>query len=203
MMPLFPESEKVLAHHLIAARATLDNFGIADPAAFVAELQKTGKADLQEGRSAELARVGKHMPEGLRALANLLSMLVKAAEDCEVSLRRHSEWENIGLYLEGRKYWVGVNYSEPEYLYFFAYSRIDPKAAAQLGVGKVREQSGLTGQLEWLTWAELDSEEIHFYARSKVGQLEWLAKFLQDCLAKARSIETPDQPPIPDEPEGS
>ena len=31
--------------------------------------------------------------------------------------------------------------------------------------------------------------------------MEWLERFLRDCLAKARSIETPDQPPIPEEPE--
>ncbi len=32
--------------------------------------------------------------------------------------------------------------------------------------------------------------------------MEWLEKFLRECLALARSIETPDQPPIPDEAEG-
>ena len=40
------------------------------------------------------------------------------------------------------------------------------------------------------------------FARSKVSQMEWLEGFLRECLAKARSIETPDQPPIPEEPEG-
>ena len=35
----------------------------------------------------------------------------------------------------------------------------------------------------------------------KISQMQWLEEFLRDCLAKARSIETPEQPPIPEEPE--
>jgi hypothetical protein len=39
-IPPYPETDKVLAYHLVAVRGTLDNFGIADPTAFAAELQK-------------------------------------------------------------------------------------------------------------------------------------------------------------------
>jgi hypothetical protein len=41
-MPPFPETDFVLDYHLIGARTTLDLFGIADPRAFDAELQKAG-----------------------------------------------------------------------------------------------------------------------------------------------------------------
>jgi hypothetical protein len=41
-MPPFDENEKVMDYHLSAARATLETFGIADPFAFAAELQKAG-----------------------------------------------------------------------------------------------------------------------------------------------------------------
>jgi hypothetical protein len=40
MLPPFPESDKVLEYHLVTVRVTLDNFGIADPTAFAAKLQK-------------------------------------------------------------------------------------------------------------------------------------------------------------------
>jgi hypothetical protein len=42
ILPPFPETDKVLPHHLIIVRSTLDNFGIADPTAFAEEVQKTG-----------------------------------------------------------------------------------------------------------------------------------------------------------------
>jgi len=41
-VPPFPESDRVLEHHLVTARVTLDGFGIADPKVFDAKLQKAG-----------------------------------------------------------------------------------------------------------------------------------------------------------------
>jgi hypothetical protein len=42
ILPDFPKSDPVYEHHLVAARMELDNFGIADPSAFAAKLQKAG-----------------------------------------------------------------------------------------------------------------------------------------------------------------
>ena len=42
MMPPFPETDFVLEYHLVSARVTLDNFGIAAPEVFDAQLQKAG-----------------------------------------------------------------------------------------------------------------------------------------------------------------
>src|SRR5262249_42585940 len=39
VLPSFPEKDRVLDYHLVAVRTTLDNYGIADPMAFAAELQ--------------------------------------------------------------------------------------------------------------------------------------------------------------------
>ncbi|MGH7226494.1 MAG: hypothetical protein ACRELF_25030, partial [Gemmataceae bacterium] len=111
---------------------------------------------------------------------------------------------NIGINLEGKKYWLGVNSAEPETLWFGTYHcRIDPVEAARLGVGDVEEDSKVPGFYRWWRGVELNSESVHFFSRSKVGQLRWLENFLQECLKMARSIETPDQLPIPEEPEES
>jgi hypothetical protein len=42
MLPPFPSEDNVLDYHLVAVRATLDNFGIADPTVFAAKLQRAG-----------------------------------------------------------------------------------------------------------------------------------------------------------------
>jgi hypothetical protein len=52
-----------------------------------------------------LAQVGKYMPEGLRALANLMNMLFEAAAACKVPVRKSAEWYSIGLNLDRLKYW--------------------------------------------------------------------------------------------------
>jgi hypothetical protein len=40
LLPAYPEDDKVLEYHLIMARVTLENFGIADATAFAAKIQK-------------------------------------------------------------------------------------------------------------------------------------------------------------------
>lgn len=157
--------------------------------------------DFLEARSMTLAQVGKYMPEGLRALSNLMNMLFEAAGACKVPARKSPEWESMGITMDRLKYWVGVNYSEPERLWFGTRCRIDPEAAAKLGVGEMTEESWVPGRYRWWRGAELDSESVHFFSRSKVSQMQWLEGFLRECLDQARSIETPDQPPIPEEPE--
>lgn len=154
-------------------------------------------------RGMTLTQVGKYMPEGLRALDNLLNMLLEAATACGVKVKQRPEWKRIGIWLDGGRYWVGVSYAQPEKLQFGTRGRIDPDAANRLGAGEVVPDSGRPGGFRWWQKVELDSEEVHFFSRTKVSQMEWLESFLRDCLAKARSIETPDQPPIPEEPEGT
>jgi hypothetical protein len=157
--------------------------------------------DFLEARSMTLAQVGKYMPEGLRALSNLMNMLFEAAGACKVPVKKGAGWDYIGLNLDGQKYWVGVNFAEPEKLWFGTRSRIDPEAASKLGVGELAEESWIPGRYRWWRGVELDSESVHFFSRSKVSQMQWLEGFLRECLTQARSIETPDQPPIPEEPE--
>jgi hypothetical protein len=41
-LPPFPEKDKVMEHHMIQVRFMLDQFGIADPEALEAKLQKAG-----------------------------------------------------------------------------------------------------------------------------------------------------------------
>lgn len=157
--------------------------------------------DFLGARNMTLTQVGKYMPEGLRALSNLMNMLVEAATACKVAVQKIAGWDYIGLKLDGQKYLVQVIFSEPEKLWFGTRCRIDPEAAAKLGVGEVAEESWIPGRYRWWRGVELDSESIHFFSRSKVSQMQWLEDFLRECLNQARSIETPDQPPIPEEPE--
>jgi hypothetical protein len=155
--------------------------------------------DFLGARSMALAQVGKYMPEGVRALSNLMNMLLEAGAACKVQVSKRVEWKDFGVNLDGPKCWIGVNFSEPEKLWFATRCRIDPEAAAKLGVGEVTQQRA--GHYRWWRGVELDSESCHFFSRSKVGQMQWLEDFMRECLAQARAIATPDQPPISDEPE--
>jgi hypothetical protein len=41
-VPPFPFSDRVYEYQMVAVRTTLDNFGIADPSTFEADLQRVG-----------------------------------------------------------------------------------------------------------------------------------------------------------------
>ena len=41
-LPPFPQTDRVVDYHLAGVRATLDNYGIADPKVFTAELDEAG-----------------------------------------------------------------------------------------------------------------------------------------------------------------
>jgi hypothetical protein len=161
--------------------------------------------DFLGARRMKLAQVGKYMPEGLRAWGSLLHMLFEAAAACKVSatLKGAVGLEYSGVKIDGPKYWVGVDYAEPEKLCFATRTRIDPAAASKLSDGEISEDKWVPGGYCWWRSVDLNSELVHFFARSKVSQMEWLEGFLRECLEMARSIETPDQPPIPEEPEGN
>ncbi|HWG45480.1 MAG TPA: hypothetical protein VN688_22140, partial [Gemmataceae bacterium] len=157
--------------------------------------------DFLWGRNMNLTQVGKYMPDGLRALSSWLNMLREAAVTCKVKKIRVSDaWNYNGVSLEGGKYWIGFIHAAPEKLYFNTFSRMDTEAAARRGISLVKETRAFGG-VSWSKSVELDSESIHFFSRSKVSQMEWLECFLRECLDIARSIETPDQPPIPEDPE--
>lgn len=153
-----------------------------------------------EARRMTLVHVSKFMPEGLLAVANLMSMLLEAAGACGVKARKSADWESLGLNLDGMKYWIGVTFSDPENLWFATRCKIDPVAASTLGVGELSEETWVPGRSRWWRNLELESEAVHFFSRTKIGQMECLEGFLRECLSQARSIETADQPPIPDEP---
>lgn len=150
-------------------------------------------------RNMTLAQVGKYMPEGARALSSLLNMLNESASAQKILTRLSADWESLGLQLGGKKYWIGVNYSEPEKLWFGTRCKIDADAAARLGVGELSQENWVPGRNRWWRSIQLDSEEVHFFSRSKVSQMEFLEHFLRECVSMAKSIETQDQPPIPDD----
>lgn len=107
-------------------------------------------------RGMTLTQVGKYMPEGLRALSNLLNMLFEAAMACKVPVKKSHTWDTMGITLDGLKYWAGVRFTDPEKLWFGTYSgcRIDPAAAAQHGLSEelVKENwapDGCTGSI-WM-----------------------------------------------------
>src|SRR5262249_43504142 len=88
-------------------------------------------------------------------------------------------------------YWLGVCYEWPEILQFATENRpVDPQAATRLALTGVYEWEDGTGH-GWHRNLHLDSEEVHFFARSRASQLRLLETFLHESLEMVRRIELP------------
>jgi hypothetical protein len=148
-----------------------------------------------------LTQVSKHLPDGIRALSSLLNMLFAVAAACKVSARYSGSRDFSGIVLDGAKYSLGLTYAHPEQLSFRTCCQIDGEKATRLAVGDVTEEDPIPGGCSWSRSINLDSEPVHFFSRSKVDQIRWLEAFLRECLTMGRSIEVPNQPPPPEEPE--
>jgi hypothetical protein len=162
--------------------------------------------DFLKERNMALAQVSWQLSEGTRDLHSFLIMLQEASTACQVTAKRsviavRDIPKHIGFKVDDGKFWLGLDLEDPGKLWFSTIVQIDPEAARQLGEGEVWRDDGPPWLERWYRAGDLESEQVHFYSRSKVEQIRWLENFLRDCLEMARRIETPDQPPIPEEPE--
>jgi hypothetical protein len=163
--------------------------------------------DFLRERNMIINQVGWYMPEGTRALSNFLNMLLKALADCELKVPKNTlnaTLDYSGFYAnhDGREYWIGLHHATPEKLQFLTLSSLNNESAALRGIELENNKDAKNG-FSWRNFLELTSEPVHFFERSKVSQIRCLESFLGECLKVAHSIETPDQPPIPEEPEES
>jgi hypothetical protein len=151
--------------------------------------------DFLEARGMTITQVGKYMPEGLRALSNLTNMLGEAAAACGTKVVRKS-WtdEAIGLTLTGG-FWVGVEFDEPDTLWFSTVDNpFNPEAVGEHPGWEQYPKSWRAGECYACRKLALDSEEVHFFSRSKVSQMECLEGFLRECLQQAKSFGTTGSP---------
>lgn len=140
------------------------------------------------GQVMTVQRVSWEYMAGTKALCDLTNMIGKAVEGARIPIHQCSgAWGYRGYYLDGKKYWVGVYLETPQQIVFETVeSRVDAAKVKELGRAEVREDGKCVIRLD------LDSEPVHFFARSKESQLECLTGFvggayrdMERCLINA------------------
>lgn len=137
------------------------------------------------GKNMTMQRINWQLPEGIRSLSNLLQMLAEA-----ISALGHKPGFNFGSCYMGYKikqegkYWVGVTFDKPKILLFQTENTtIDKGAAKTLNQGYIRKNG------DWIFEMDLESEEVHFFARSPESQLEAIKEHIRKGIEYAKSIE--------------
>jgi hypothetical protein len=137
-----------------------------------------------------MVRVTSELAAGLKSLGNIVKMLEEAI--CGAtgvdSAKFLDDQEYIGFYFDDKRFFVGINYEEPEVLLFETQRpfrlRADAKKRANCGEVKADEIG-----LYWEHKLEIYSPKIRFFQQSKDGQLKCLERFLAECLAVTKRIE--------------
>jgi hypothetical protein len=154
--------------------------------------------DFLRERNMAIAQVTWEMPQGARALRSFMDMLLEAARHCGVSATKAATLDYMGWKLDAGRFWVGLLLGNPEKVWLSTEVAIDVEAARKLE-GLVEVSSYVDGGYQWWYGADLESEESHFFSRSKVGQIQWLQSFLEVALKLGRQIVVGEAPPIPND----
>jgi hypothetical protein len=142
-----------------------------------------------------MSQVTWELPGGVRALRSLTDMLYEAAKSCGVQAQPWGSRDWMGVNLEGRQYSAGIYFTRPEALRFETfYRRVDQDKVARVGLGTVWEWQN-KGGFGWFREMNLESEDVHFFARSKPSQMQLLEAFLRECLEIVKKVELPAEPP--------
>lgn len=156
-----------------------------------------------KGRSMTMSQVTWELPGGVRALRSLTDMLSEAAQACGVQAQPWGTREWMGVNLAGKQYSAGIYFSRPEALLFETYRRkVDKDKAERLGVGSVFELEDKSG-FGWARELNLESEDVHFFARSKPSQMQLLEGFLRESLELVKKAELAAEAPAQDEISGA
>jgi hypothetical protein len=148
-------------------------------------------------RGMTIDRVGWELENGVRSLQSLMAMLGRAVENAGLRYHKVTYSQNdgtLGFYVDGQRYWVGVGLADAGTISFNTWQhKVDKEKADACGLGSGVFESywpkETLGPYRWGRRLELDSEEVHFFSRTKEIQLQFLEKFLLEFVDAAKRVE--------------
>lgn len=147
--------------------------------------------ELLGAKGMTMGQVSFELAGGVRALRNFMNMLEESAHVAGVKVQAKAYPSESGLFLDGKNYWLGINYDYPDLLTFQTWNRpVDPDKAAALGVGEVHEWNNKKGH-GWGRDLDLTADGVFFYARPRAGQMQVLEAFIRESIELARKVELP------------
>lgn len=142
-----------------------------------------------KARNMTMGQVTWEMTTGIRSMRNLVDMLYEAAAACGLKAQIAGNRDMMFVYLDGRNYWAGIRYTNPESIHFATWNlKVDPQKVEELGVGTTFQWFNDKTQCGWQNDVNLELEEVHFFARSKVSQMQFLEQFLRENLELAQKV---------------
>ncbi|WP_159452273.1 PD-(D/E)XK nuclease family protein [Singulisphaera sp. GP187] len=146
-----------------------------------------------EVRGITMEAVGWEMVAGVRSFRALITMLSEAlsASNAPKIAKDPSCWDSCGYYFDDKKFWIGVSYDRPDTLTFMTQKiKIAANAVELAGSGRLQQETDpyFPSGRKWIIELSLNSEEVHFFARSRASQMLCIEQFLANSIACAQKI---------------
>jgi hypothetical protein len=148
--------------------------------------------DFLKIRNIAMEKAGPALAEGVKSLTNVLRMLDEAIIAKSGKAKGYhkftSDQGSIGYSLDSKKFFVGIDYEEPEVLYFLTLGDFAVKndAAERAGFGMlVSDKDGRYWQAE----LNFYSDDVAFFGLSKDEQRQRLDRFVSECLDATKKIK--------------
>jgi hypothetical protein len=133
-------------------------------------------------RGITMDKVGWELSSGMRSFQSLLTMISEVLTELKIPINsRSAAWVWYGYYVEERKLFVGIYLNRPSFV--TVNTEVDLKEGPNIpiSIGKVANR-------RWQNDLDLESEDIHFFARTKASQVECLKTFIQDSVSFAKTM---------------
>ena len=178
-------------------QSMLDEKAIGDP---ITQHLVSQFREFLHGRGMTMDQVGWELPNGINALRSLTDMLGEAINTLSFSYKRTAGWEWIGFYLTEssatgttlRPYFIGIYFRDPNILRFETFeTAVHSDAVERAGCGELKKEATSIGGMQWGQDLILDSEEVHFFARSRASQMQCIEHFLRQSHTAGSKARLP------------
>lgn len=133
-------------------------------------------------RGIAMDKVSWELSNGISSFQSLLTMINEALTAQKIPIYRASAaWDWYGYYVDDKKLFVGLYLNKPNLVTISTEVALKQGIDTPISIGKV--DNG-----RWQNDLDLESEEIHFFARTKASQVECLETFLQNSFNFAKKL---------------
>ncbi len=140
-----------------------------------------------KARGMTVERVGWELVPGVESMRNLLALMESALEAERIPHKRGTGWYWLGYSLEDGVDFFFIWLEQPAMLGFRTYKRkLDLQRCEALGLTRVWSEKPVG--LRWGNVLDFESEDVHFFARSKASQLQVIERFLRESRRIAEQI---------------
>jgi hypothetical protein len=127
-------------------------------------------------------KVNRRLSDGIQSLGGLMRMLREVAVNSGgkvISAAPTMEDWGVSFTIDNVLYWTGLSYSESEIL-LLGVCAVNRNRAQEIGFGSV--QVGIPNTYSWWNRLDLESEGVHFFAKTESNQIECIEQFLTESI---------------------